>query len=120
MDPFATTEDVIKLFRALTPEEIQRAEALLPVVSDSIRQEACKVGKNIDRMVESGEVLKNVLKSNDFRTFSYKIPIIWRTISTASTAPQAEAATVKRPFSIHARTTATANPTSAESVLAVA
>ena len=39
-ESFATLQDVIDLWRALTPEETQRAEKLLPLVSDSLRQEA--------------------------------------------------------------------------------
>ena len=63
MDNFATIEDITEFFRKLTPEETEKATALLPVVSDSIRQEAEKVGKNIDKMLESGQLLKNVVKS---------------------------------------------------------
>lgn len=63
MSDFATIQDITDLFRPLTPEETTRATALLPVVSDSIRMEAKKVGKDIDGMLESGELLKNVLKS---------------------------------------------------------
>ena len=61
--PFATVQDMIDLFRPLKPDEIKRAEALLPIVSDSIRQEAMKVGKNMDRMITDGKVLENVVKS---------------------------------------------------------
>ena len=60
---FATVQDITDLFRELTPQETTKAEALLPIVSDSIRQEAFKVGKNIDTMLEDGSLLKNVLKS---------------------------------------------------------
>ena len=63
MDNFATIEDITELFRKLTPEETEKATALLPVVSDSIRQEAKKVGKDIDKMLETGQVLENVVKS---------------------------------------------------------
>ena len=63
MADFATIQDMTELFRALTPEETQRAAALLPIVSDSIRQEAIKVGKDIDKMIESGVLLANVVKS---------------------------------------------------------
>lgn len=62
-EAFATIDDVTNLFRALKPEEAKRVEALLPVVSDSIRQEAIKVGKDIDKMLEEKKVLPNVLKS---------------------------------------------------------
>lgn len=63
MDNFATIEDITELFRKLTPEETEKANALLPVVSDSIRQEAKKVRKDIDKMLETGQVLENVVKS---------------------------------------------------------
>ena len=60
---FATIDDITNLFRALTSDEKQKAEALLPIVSDSIRQEAKKVGKDIDKMLENGDLFENVLKS---------------------------------------------------------
>lgn len=63
MDSFASVQDITDLFRPLTPEETQRAMALLPVVSDSIRQEAKKAGKDIDSMLENGDLLEGVLKS---------------------------------------------------------
>lgn len=50
MSAFATLEDVTKLWRPLTAEEQPRAEALLEVVSNSLRYEANKVGKNLDMM----------------------------------------------------------------------
>lgn len=62
-DSFATVQDITDLFRELTPKEAKKAEALLPIVSDSIRQEAKKVGKDIDKMVEKGELFASVLKS---------------------------------------------------------
>ncbi|WP_228477818.1 Gp19/Gp15/Gp42 family protein, partial [Streptococcus suis] len=45
MEPFATIEDLSTLWRGLKPAETKRAEALLKVVSDSLRVEAEKVGK---------------------------------------------------------------------------
>lgn len=60
---FATIDDISKLFRSLSADEAKKAEALLPVVSDSIRQEAKKVGKDIDKMIESKDLSENVLKS---------------------------------------------------------
>lgn len=62
-EPFATLQDMTELFRALTPAESERAQALLPVVSDCIRQEAFLVGKDMDKMLENGEVLSGVVKS---------------------------------------------------------
>lgn len=60
---FASIQDITGLFRELTPAETKKAEALLPIVSDSIRMEAQKVGKDIEEMLESKELLENVLKS---------------------------------------------------------
>ena len=62
-EPFATLQDITDLFRALTPAESKKAEALLPIVSDSIRQEALNVGKNIDKMLTDGKVLRSVVTS---------------------------------------------------------
>lgn len=63
MDSFATVEDIELLWRELNLDEAQKAENLLPVVSDSLRYEAQKVGKNLDDMLMEDEVLKNVAKS---------------------------------------------------------
>lgn len=62
-EPFATVADITALWRPLSEAEKERAEALLPVVSDSLRQEAIKVGKDLDQMLADGEVLENVLRS---------------------------------------------------------
>lgn len=63
MNSFATIDDMINMFRTLTEDEKKKAESLLPIVSDSIRQEAMKVGKNIDKMITQGILLENVVKS---------------------------------------------------------
>lgn len=63
MKIYATTEDVARLWRPMTQEETARAEALLPVVSSSLRVEAKKVGKDLDKMVEADEDLAMVAKS---------------------------------------------------------
>lgn len=63
MKAFATIDDIALLFRPLSNSESEKAEALLPVVSDSIRQEAFKVGKDVDKMLENGELLSSVIKS---------------------------------------------------------
>ena len=63
MNSFATVEDIELLWRELNPDEAQKAENLLPVVSDSLRYEAQKVGKNLDDMLKEDDVLKNVAKS---------------------------------------------------------
>lgn len=63
MTPFATLEDVRTLWRAMTPAEENKAEALLPVVSDSLRTEAAHVGKNLDFMIADDPALASVAKS---------------------------------------------------------
>ena len=63
MSDFATIKDITDLWRTLSAKEAERATALLPVVSDSLRCEAKKVGKNLDEMIEQDETLVNVAKS---------------------------------------------------------
>lgn len=63
MTPFVDLDDITKLFRPLEQDEVEKAEALLEVVSDCLRQEAKKVGKDLDKMIEDGEVYLNVVKS---------------------------------------------------------
>ena len=60
---YATVNDVIALFRALTPEEQTRVTSLLPIVEDELRQRAHDVGKDLDDMIDNGDVLPNVVKS---------------------------------------------------------
>lgn len=62
MNNFAKIEDVEKLWRSLTEDEKERAKNLLPIVEDSLRMEADKVGKNLDRMIEEKSYLENVAK----------------------------------------------------------
>lgn len=76
---FAGIQDITDLFRPLTPDETQKATALLPVVSDSLRQEAKKVGKDLDKMLADGELLENVLKS-------VVVDVIGRTLNTSTNA----------------------------------
>ena len=63
MSNFATIEDITVLFRKLTVEEEEKATALLPVVCDSLRYEAEKVGKDLDEMISRSSVLANIAKS---------------------------------------------------------
>ena len=63
MSSFATVDDITVLFRKLSMEEQEKANALLPVVSDSLRYEASKVGKNLDKMITENQHLANVAKS---------------------------------------------------------
>ena len=63
MDNFATIEDIRTLWRALTPEEEDRASALLQKVSSILRSEADKVGKDLDLMIQQKPYLADVAAS---------------------------------------------------------
>ncbi len=63
MSSFASVEDVAAIWRALTPGERERAEQLLPLISDSLRAEADKVGKDLDAMIAADPKLGSVAKS---------------------------------------------------------
>lgn len=76
---FATIVDVEELFRPLTADEKARAEKLLEVVSDSLRYEADKVGKNLDEMIKEKTFLQSVAKS-------VTVDVVARTLNTSTTA----------------------------------
>lgn len=60
---FATIEDVRSLWRSLTQEETERANELLTTVSASLREEARKVGKDLDVMIAMDADLAEVARS---------------------------------------------------------
>jgi hypothetical protein len=61
-EAFATVEDIQTLWRPLTADEQTRAAALLPLISDALRNEATKVGKDLDAMVADSTTYENVVK----------------------------------------------------------
>lgn len=63
MSDFATVQDVIDLKRALSTDESTRAGKLIPVICDSLRYEASKVGKDLDAMISADSALATVAKS---------------------------------------------------------
>nr|DAZ20669.1 MAG TPA: hypothetical protein [Caudoviricetes sp.] len=63
MQPFATITDLSNLWRTLKMDEVDRAESLLEVVSDSLREEAHKVGKDLDAMTKERPSYATVVKS---------------------------------------------------------
>lgn len=63
MAAFATVDDMTTLWRPLTVDEQTRAEALLSLVSDCLRAEADRLGKDLDMMVNSSPSLAAVAKS---------------------------------------------------------
>lgn len=77
MADFATVEDLNQLWRPLTTEEEKRAEFLLPIVSDSLREEALKVGKDLDQMIKERPSLSSVAKS-------VTVDVVARTLMTST------------------------------------
>ena len=63
MSTFASIDDMRILWREMSTAEEERAEALLDIVSDSLRVEAAKVGKDLDAMVATNPALASVAKS---------------------------------------------------------
>lgn len=61
-EPFATVSDITTLWRPLTNDEQTRAAALLPLVSDEIRQMGYNVGKDVDQMKAEQETYGSLLK----------------------------------------------------------
>lgn len=62
MEPFATVEDIEALYRPLTEEEETRAEAMLPLLSDTLRSIGYKVGKDLDATMATDATYESVLK----------------------------------------------------------
>lgn len=77
MTPFATIENVETMWRKLKQDEVARATALLDVISNALRLEAGKVGKDLDKMVASDEVYASV-------ACSVTVDVIARTLMTST------------------------------------
>ena len=77
MADFATISDITSLWRPLNTDETERAQALLPIVSDSLRNEASKVGEDLDEMIADDEVLASVAKS-------VTVDVVARTLMTST------------------------------------
>jgi hypothetical protein len=61
-EAFATVDDVQTLWRPLTAEEQTRAGALLPLLSDALRGEGTRVGKDLDAMAAVDSTYESLLK----------------------------------------------------------
>lgn len=77
MTTFATVEDLETLWRSLKYDERKRAEALLKIVSDSLREEAKKVSKDLDKMVLDSPSYQSVVKS-------VTVDVVARTLMTST------------------------------------
>lgn len=74
---YATINDVTAMWRKMTDEEQARAERLLSVVSDCLRAEAAKVGKDLDLMIDEIDGLDAVARS-------VTVDVVARTLMTST------------------------------------
>lgn len=77
MTVYATIEDLETMWRPMTTEEKARAGRLLNTVSASLRVEARKVGKDLDKMIERDEDLVEIAKS-------VTVDVVARTLMTST------------------------------------
>ena len=59
MTSYATLEDIYALFRQLNGDEVTRAAALLPVISDELRYRAMLVHMDLDEIIKATKVQAN-------------------------------------------------------------
>ena len=78
MADFASVTDIQNLKRTLSNAEQTRANALLPIVSDIIRFEAQKVGKDADALVAADSAFANVVKA-------VTVDVVMRELNTPGT-----------------------------------
>lgn len=84
MADFATVQDVINLYRPLSADEQTRTANLLPVISDALRVEAQKVGRDLDAAIAEDLPLANTVKS-------VTVDIVARVLMTPTTgAPMSQ------------------------------
>lgn len=74
---YASIKDIEAAWRPLTPQEKERVESLLPLVTGSLNFEAEKVGKNLPALVDENEALAEVAKS-------VTIDVVARTLMTST------------------------------------
>lgn len=76
---YATVNDIITLKRPLTADETTRATSLIPIVCDSLRFEAEKVGVNLDAAVTADSNLASVAKS-------VTVDVVMRELNTSTSS----------------------------------
>lgn len=74
---YCSVDDVISLWRPLKNDEILRVKELIPVIENSLRVEADKIGKDLDQMAKDNEAYSDVLKS-------VIVDVVARTLMTAT------------------------------------
>lgn len=76
---YATVNDIITLKRPLTADETTRAMSLIPIVCDSLRFEAEKVGVDLDAAVTADSNLASVAKS-------VTVDVVMRELNTSTSS----------------------------------
>lgn len=76
---YATVNDIIALKRPLTADETTRATSLIPIVCDSLRFEAEKVGVDLDAAVTADSNLASVAKS-------VTVDVVMRELNTSTSS----------------------------------
>ncbi len=76
---YATVNDIITLKRPLTADETTRATSLIPLVCDSLRFEAEKVGVDLDAAVTADGNLASVAKS-------VTVDVVMRELNTSTSS----------------------------------
>lgn len=74
---YANVADITALWREMTQQEQARAEALLPIVSASLREAARQVGKDLEAMLAYDPDLPAVVKS-------VTVDVVARTLMTST------------------------------------
>lgn len=77
MADYATVDDVTRMWRKLTSAEAERAKSLIPVICASLRNEAKKVGKDLDAMLAEDPDLCEVAQS-------VTVDVVARTLLTST------------------------------------
>lgn len=72
-----TIDQVEDLFRSLKPDEKERASALIPVVIASLKQEAKKSGRDLEKMITDGDLYEEVFQS-------VVVDVVGRTLMTST------------------------------------
>ena len=78
MADYATVNDIIALYRPLSPEETERAQSLIPIVCARLRQMAENYGRDLDEMMADNEDLQLTAKS-------VTVDIVARNLQTPTT-----------------------------------
>lgn len=87
MDNYASVDDIRALWRHLTSEEAERAEALLPVIGALFRQRMRARDKDLDTLIEEDEDYRLIVKSAVVDVISYNMALA---SSDAVTSPIAQ------------------------------